>query len=94
MTSVQVHAEKGNYVNTRASFNTDNATNLVLFSIGEFNSEFTLLLFPVSEPVFRIYGRLPVADRGLFTAPKTPVGFGCKIEKWFTKKKIERKKEN
>lgn len=50
--------------------------DLDLFPAGELSSEFTLLLLPVSDPALRIYGLLPVADKGLFTAPNTPVGLG------------------
>lgn len=46
------------------------------FPVEGFISEFTLILLPVSAPVLLTYGFLPVADKGLFTAPSTPAGFG------------------
>ena len=54
----------------------ENINCLDRFPVEGFSSEFTLILLPVSAPVLLTYGFLPVADKGLFTAPSTPAGFG------------------
>lgn len=51
------------------------------FPVEGFSSEFTLILLPVSAPVLLTYGFLPVADKGLFTAPSTPAGFGFPVNR-------------
>lgn len=51
---------------------------LFLGVAGETGREFVLALLPVLETVDLVYGlRTVVTTKGLFTAPNTPVCFGC-----------------